>query len=110
MDKIPVYPAWSLLCEMGLFSIHLKRYFCFQMANGVCEHLLFQHLITDNPNRSRVNAMSACVHVCKWVGVDMEWVTDNSKRGEREKKNEKGLIWFGSGEVIIPFPHFTAHP
>lgn len=58
-----------------------------------------------------MNAMSERVHVCKahtqWVGGNMEWVTDNSKRGE---KNEKGLIWFGSGEVIIPFPHFTAHP
>ena len=55
-----------------------------------------------------MNAVSACVHVCKLVGGDMEWVTDNSKRGG--KKTEKGLIWFGSGEVIIPFPHFTAHP
>lgn len=30
-------------------------------ANGVCEHLLFPHLITDSPNRSRVNAVSDCV-------------------------------------------------
>lgn len=73
----------------------------------MCKHLLFQHLITDNPNRSLMNAVSVCVHVCEWVGGDIEWVTDNSKRGG---KNEKGLIWFGSGEVIIPFPHFTAHP
>lgn len=43
-----------------------------------------------------------------WVGGDIEWVTDISKRGR--KKIEKGLICFGSGEVIIPFPHFTAHP
>lgn len=35
----------------------------------------------------------------------MKWVT-----GEGGGKNEKGLIWFGSGEVIIPFPHFTAQP
>lgn len=54
-----------------------------------------------------MNAVSVCVHVCEWVGGDIEWVTDNSKRGG---KNEKGLIWFGSGEVFIPFPHFTAHP
>lgn len=56
-----------------------------------------------------MNAMSECVHSThtQWVGGNMEWVTDKSKRGE---KNEKGLIWFGSGEVIIPFPHFTAHP
>lgn len=41
----------------------------------------------------------------QWVGGNMKWVT-----GEGGGKNEKGLIWFGSGEVIIPFPHFTAQP
>lgn len=32
------------------------------------------------------------------------------KDGGEGGSKEKGLIWFGSGEVIIPFPHFTAHP
>lgn len=73
----------------------------------MCSHLLFQHLKTDNPNRSPVEGMSVCVHMCKWVDGDMEWVTNNGKRRE---KNEKGLICFGSGEVIIPFPQFIAHP
>lgn len=44
------------------------------------------------------------------VGGNMEWVTDNGGVGGGGGKNEKGLIWFGSGEVIIPFPHFTAQP
>lgn len=74
--------TWFLLCETGL-SFHLNWYFCYQMANGVCKHLLFQHLITDKPNRSLMNAMSVCVQVGGW---GREWVTDNSKRGRKKLK------------------------
>lgn len=61
------YSAKFLLCEIGLFSFHLNGYFCYQIANGVCKHLLFQHLITDNPNRSLMNAV--CVCASGWVGI-----------------------------------------
>lgn len=52
----------------------------------------------------RLGVVCTCA---RWVGGNIEWVTDN---GGGWGKNEKGLIWFGSGEVIIPFPHFTAQP
>lgn len=37
-------------------------------ANGVCKRLLFQHLITDSPNRSLMNARPGRVHG-GWVGI-----------------------------------------
>lgn len=78
-------------------------------ANDVCKRLLFQHLITDSPNRSLMNAASGrLVHVCAAGG--WEYGMGNRQRWGWGGKNEKGLIWFGSGEVIIPFPHFTAQP
>lgn len=61
------YSAKFLLCEIGPSSFHLNWYFCYQIANGVCKHLLFQHLITDNPNRSLVDALSVCAS--GWVGI-----------------------------------------
>lgn len=47
------------------------------------------------------------VHACTVGG--WEYGMGNRQRWGGGK-NEKGLIWFGSGEVIIPFPHFTAQP
>lgn len=91
----------SLLCSAPVL-IQLE-------ANDVWKRLLFQHLITDSPNRSLMNAASGRhVHVCAAGG--WEYRTVNRQRWGGGAKNEKGLIWFGSGEVIIPFPHFTAQP
>lgn len=53
----------------------------------------------------RLGVMCTCA---QRVGGNIERLTD--KGGGGGAKNEKGLIWFGSGEVIIPFPHFTAQP
>lgn len=100
------YLSWLLLCETAAFRCNPNRYLCYQIANGVCKHLLFQHLITDSPNRSQVNAMSVCVHMCKWVGGDMEWVTDNSQRGEKKWKGVN-LVWLRWGNYSFPPLHCT---